>query len=77
MAGHRAADLDRVDDDAVDLAVDVVLDHATLLTMDDGRPGPLAGARQGELGRVDDGAVAVGGGRIVAVGPRDAGWRPV
>ncbi len=57
--------------------VDHVIDRATLLTMDDGRPGPLAGARQGELGRIDDGAVAVGGGRIVAVGPRDAVWRAV
>ena len=59
------------------LPIHLVLDHATLLTMDDGRPGPLAGTRQGELGRVDGGAIAVAGGRITAVGPRDEVWRLV
>lgn len=57
--------------------IDLVIDHATLLTMDDGRPGPLAGARQGHLGRIDDGALAVAGGRIVALGPRDTVWRGI
>lgn len=57
--------------------IDLVLDHATLLTMDDGRPGPLAGAMQGHLGRIDDGALAVAAGRVVAVGARDAVWRRV
>ncbi|MBK6769386.1 MAG: imidazolonepropionase [Ardenticatenales bacterium] len=57
--------------------IDVVLDHATLLTMDDGRPGPLAGPMQGRVDRIDDGAIAVAGGRIAAVGPRDGVWRHV
>lgn len=54
------------------MPVDLILDHATLLTLDDGRPGPLAGGAQAELGRVDDGAVAIAGGRFVALGPREA-----
>lgn len=57
--------------------IDHVIDHATLLTMDDGRPGPLAGPRQGRLGRIDDGALAVAGGRIIALGPRADVWRGI
>src|SRR5262245_60404827 len=50
---------------------DLVLDRATLLTIDDGRPGPLAGAGQAELGLVEDAALAIAGGRILALGPRE------
>ncbi|MEO8085127.1 MAG: imidazolonepropionase, partial [Ardenticatenales bacterium] len=57
--------------------IDHVIDHATLLTFDDGRPGPLAGPSQGHLGRIDDGALAVAAGRIVAVGARGDVWRAV
>jgi imidazolonepropionase len=51
--------------------VDVVLDHACLVTVAGGR-GPLAGAAQGDLGLVADGAVVIAGGHIAAAGPRDA-----
>jgi imidazolonepropionase len=46
---------------------------AALVTVADGRPGPFAGPRQGELGLVADGAVAAdAAGRIIAVGPTAA-----
>jgi imidazolonepropionase len=54
------------------MRVDLILDHATLLTVDEGAAGPLAGAQQALLGRVDDGAVAIADGRFVAVGARES-----
>lgn len=51
-------------------AADILIDRATLLTLDDAPDGPLAGARQGHLGVVEDGALALRDGAIVAVGPR-------
>jgi imidazolonepropionase len=50
---------------------DLILDHATLITVAGGDEGPLAGAGQAALGLVGDGAVAVADGMIVAVGPRE------
>ncbi|MFN8422806.1 MAG: amidohydrolase family protein [Anaerolineae bacterium] len=61
----------------IDPVIDHIIDHATLLTFDDGRPGPQSGPAQGHLGRVEDGALAVGGGRILAVGRREAVWRAI
>lgn len=49
----------------------ILIDHARLLTVAGG-DGPLAGPRQGRLGLVPDGALALEGGRILAAGPRDA-----
>lgn len=58
----------------------ILIDHARLVTVAGG-DGPLAGPRQGRLGLVPGGALAVEDGRIVAAGPReevlrqvDAGW---
>lgn len=48
----------------------ILIDHARLLTVAGG-DGPLAGPRQGRLGLVPDGALALEGGRILAAGPRD------
>lgn len=46
---------------------------AQVVTLDDGRPGPKRGrAATNDLGVVEDGAVAVHGGKVVAVGPTDA-----
>ncbi len=52
------------------MQVEVLLDHATLLTMGVG-PGPARGADQAVLGLVPDGALAVQGGHIVRVGRRE------
>jgi imidazolonepropionase len=52
------------------MGVDLVLDHAELVTVAGGR-GPLAAGAQGRIGLVPDGAVAVAGGRFAAVGPRE------
>jgi len=49
----------------------ILIDHARLLTVAGG-DGPLAGPRQGRLGLVPDGALAVEGGHILAAGARDA-----
>lgn len=51
--------------------VDLVLDRARVATLGQG-VGPLAGAHQGELGLLDDAAIAIAGGRIAALGPREA-----
>lgn len=59
------------------LQVDLLLDRARLITMDDGRPGPLSGVGQQRLGLIEDGAVAVLHGRVAALGPRDAVLRQV
>ncbi len=49
--------------------VEIWIENANLATMAGGT-GPLAGSRQGDIGRVEDGVVAVGDGRILAIGPR-------
>jgi imidazolonepropionase len=52
--------------------VDVLITHASeLLTLDECGDGPLRGPDLGRLGTIPDGAVAVRGGRIQAVGPTD------
>ncbi len=55
-------------------ACDLLLEGAAqVVTLDDGRPGPKRGvAASNELHVVEDGAVAVRGGKVVAVGPTDA-----
>jgi imidazolonepropionase len=52
---------------------DLLLEGAAqVVTLDDGRPGAKRGrAAMNDLGVVEDGAVAVRGGRVVAVGPTD------
>jgi imidazolonepropionase len=52
------------------IAVDSIVEGATVLTLDDGVAGPVAGPRQSFVGEIADGALAIRGGRIVAVGPR-------
>jgi imidazolonepropionase len=56
---------------AAPVPAELLLDHATLLTLGPGE-GPAAGAAQGELGLVPDGALALAGGRLLGVGPRAA-----
>lgn len=54
-------------------ACDLLIEGAAqVVTVDDGRPGPKRGAAaMNDLGVVEDGAVAVKGGRVLAVGPTD------
>jgi imidazolonepropionase len=52
--------------------VDLLIDGATLVTVDDDRPGSLAGAAQAAVAVVPNGALAVAGGRIAALGPAEA-----
>jgi len=54
------------------IAVDWLIDRACIVTVDDGQAGPLAGTRQSLLGLFPDGAIAVKGGRVAALGPREA-----
>ncbi|MFN2114711.1 MAG: imidazolonepropionase [Anaerolineae bacterium] len=58
------------------LRVDTLIDNAQVATLAGGH-GPLAGRRQGDLGLIDGGAVAVERDRIAAVGPRDEVLRRV
>jgi len=51
--------------------VDWLIERARVLTLHDGRPGPAAGAAQGEIGGIGEGVVAVHDGRIHAVGAVD------
>lgn len=48
--------------------VDLLIEHAAQVVTPAGTGGPLAGQRQGELEIIPDGAVAIAGGRIVAIG---------
>jgi imidazolonepropionase len=50
---------------------EILIERANLATMAGG-DGPLVGAAQSRLGLVKQGAVAIGGGRILAAGPREA-----
>lgn len=60
------------------IVADLVVVHAgELVTLHDGAAGPRAGSRLQDLGLIADGAVACGGGRILAVGPTDAVMRRV
>lgn len=52
--------------------VDLLIEHAAQVVTPagaDGASGALSGARQGDIEIIPDGAVAIAGGRIVAVGP--------
>lgn len=52
------------------MRVDSLIDNAALVTVAGGK-GPLAGADLGALALVENGAVAVADGRVVAAGPRE------
>jgi imidazolonepropionase len=52
------------------MRADYLIDRATVATVAGG-DGPLAGARQGELGLIADAAIAIVDGHIAAVGPRE------
>ena len=54
----------------------ILIDHARLVTVAGG-DGPLAGPRQGRVGLVVDGALAVEAGLILAAGPREDVLRQV
>lgn len=58
--------------DAISTCVLVNIGVATVGEDDGAEAGPLAGARQAELGLVEDGAIAVRGGAVHAVGRREA-----
>ena len=59
------------------MTVDLLLTETTLATMDGEGDGPLAGARQGELGLVADAALAIDAGKVTHLGPRDEVLRAV
>ncbi|MBC8425789.1 imidazolonepropionase [bacterium] len=68
--GHNvaAADLGRIDG-PVDLLVDGIGQLCTLDRAEDGRAGPRRGRALGDPGIVENAALAVDGGRVVAYGP--------
>ncbi len=53
------------------MAVDLLLTHAVVATIDGEGVGPLVGPRQGEVGLITAGALAISDGRIAAVGPHE------